>query len=251
MQVIVDSLLIDYQINGSSKKAVLLLHGWGDNRKTFGMFEKDLSKKYKVISMDLPGFGASQTPNTSWDLDDYSRFVKDFLKKIQIYNLYAIIGHSNGGAMAIYGIGSGIISADKLVLLAASGIRNQQKSKHLALKVIAKTGKAVTFWLPNDKKQKLQNKLYRNIGSDMLVTPHMQETFKKTVRQDVQKQAIQINIPTLLVYGEKDKDTPPIYGEIYHDLIKDSKIEIISNSGHFVHHEQAQKVTKVIEEFLF
>lgn len=250
MQVVVDDLLIEYQQSGDGGDAILLLHGWGDSHKTFSDLQEHLAISHRVIGLDLPGFGHSQAPDVPWGLNDYAKFVNKFLYKIHVKKLHAIVGHSNGGALAICGVGEGILSADKLILIAASGIRNRQKGKRMVLKVVAKTGKTLTFWLPNIHKQKLRKRLYGAVGSDILVTPHLQETFKRTVRQDVQHQAKQIQIPTLLIYGDQDKDTPPLYGEIYHNLINGSTLEIIGGAGHFVHHDKPDNIVKLIEEFL-
>lgn len=84
----------------------------------------------------------------------------------------------------------------------------------------------------------------------MLVMPQLQETFKKTVRQDVQVDAAQILEPTLLIYGEKDRATPPLFGEIYQNLINGSMLEIVGGAGHFVHHDKPKEVNLLVEEFL-
>lgn len=250
MQIVVDSLLIDYSKIGSGKNTIVLLHGWGDSRQTFEFLEKELVNTYTVISLDLPGFGKSQAPDTAWDLADYASIVSKFLQKLNIREVYALVGHSNGGALAIFASGTGVINPDKLVLIAASGIRNRQKGKRLAIKLVAKTGKVATFWLPKNQKQKLRKRLHGSIGSDMFVAPHLQETYKKTVRHDVQAEASKITKPTLLIYGENDKDTPPVYGEIYHNLIHDSVLEIIGGTGHFVHKDKPAQTLKLIEDFL-
>ena len=84
----------------------------------------------------------------------------------------------------------------------------------------------------------------------MLVAPQLQETFKKTVKQDVQAEAKQLKVKTLLIYGADDKATPPLYGRLYNKLIKDSTLEVISGAGHFVHLDEPEKVTKLITGFL-
>lgn len=250
MQVVVDSLLTNYQRSGSQSKTILLLHGWGDDLRTFSELEKELSKSFTVVSVDLPGFGGTQVPESVWGLEDYAQFAAAFLKKINIKSLYAVVAHSNGAAVAIYGTAKGVLQPERLVLLGAAGIRDQQKGKRLAIKVVAKTGKVATFWLPEHHRKRLQKKLYGTVGSDMLVVPQLQETFKKTVRQDVQAEAKQLMVPTLLIYGQNDKATPPMYGEIYHNLIDGSTLEIVGEAEHFVHHDQPAKVSKLIQEFL-
>jgi pimeloyl-ACP methyl ester carboxylesterase len=250
MQAVVDGLLTNYTKTGTSKKVVILLHGWGDSLKTYQQLSKELGTSYTVICLDLPGFGGTQAPDGVWGLDEYAAFVHDFLNKQNIKTVYAFIGHSNGGAVLIRGLANKHITADKLVLLSAAGIRTAQKGQRLVIKAIAKTGKVATFWLPDHHKKKLQKKLYGTVGSDMLVVPHLQETFKKTVRQDVQQDAGKLTLPTLLLYGENDKATPPLYGEMYHQLIANSTFEIVGEAGHFVHQDQPVAVLAAIEGFL-
>lgn len=249
MQIIVDSLLTHYEQNGTGKKTALFLHGWGDDLRTFAHLQKILSKKYTTVSVDLPGFGSTQAPEKVWGLDDYAEFVASFMRKINAQPA-VIIAHSNGAALAIRGLANGALAAEKLVVLGGAGIRDRQKGKKAVLKVIAKTGKVATFWLPKRHKQKLQKALYGAAGSDMLVAPHLKETFKKTVVQDVQADAKKLSLPVLLIYGEKDRATPPLYGEIYHQIMSNSTLEIVGGAEHFVHQDQPEKVEKLIEEFL-
>jgi len=250
MQIVVDSLLTTYQTRGTKKPTVLLMHGWGDDHRTFKGLQADLAKDYTVVAVDLPGFGGTQVPSSVWGLAEYAAFTQKFLAKLGITSLHAVVAHSNGAAVAIYGVAHGTIKTDKLVLLGAAGIRDRQKGRRLAVKVIAKTGKVATFWLPEHHRKKLQKKLYGTVGSDMLVVPQLEATFKKTVRQDVQADAKQLKLPTLLIYGEKDTATPPLYGEIYHNLIADSTLQTVGGASHFVHHDQPAQVSGAILEFL-
>lgn len=249
MQAVVDLLLTNYDQQGKGKQQLLLLHGWGDSSKTFDKLTKRLSQKYQVTAVDLPGFGVTQMPPEVWNLDNYADFVTGFIKKLDL-KPKAVIAHSNGAAVAIKAVAGGKISPDKLILIGAAGIRDKQKARKLGLKVIAKTGKAATFWLPKRHKKKLQEKLYGAAGSDMLAVPHLQETFKRTVAEDVQKEAATITIPTLLIYGENDRATPPAYGELYHRLMPSSTFNIVKGAEHFVHQDEPAQVTRLIEEFL-
>ena len=250
MQIIVDDLAINYDVKGKGR-VLLLLHGWGDSWQTFNYLINKLSVKYTVLALDLPGFGGSQMPKDVWNLDNYAKLIHDFLEKLNLAELYAVVGHSNGGALAIRAISLGEVKPSKLVLLAASGIRNTNKRRRVITKMIAKTGKVTTFFLPTDTKQQLRKKLYGTIGSDMLVAPHLQETFKLTVKQDVQADAAKIDIPVLLVFADRDPAIPLVDAKRYHELMKQSKLKIIKgSSNHFVHHDQPEEVEHLISEFL-
>jgi pimeloyl-ACP methyl ester carboxylesterase len=248
MQVVVDSLLTQYTRLGKGK-SIVVLPGWADDSKNWGPFQQQMANDFDVIVIDLPGFGGTQPPKTAWGLTEYASFVGAFLKKTNIQPS-AIIGHSNGGAVALRGLASGQFSVDKLVLLASAGIRNRYKGRKKILRLITKSGKILTLPLPSGVKQRLRRTVYRTIGSDMLVAEHLQETFKKVVEDDVQTDASRINLPTLLIYGEKDQEAPVWYGEQFHQLITDSTLEVLPGVGHFVYLDRPKEVIKSILEFL-
>jgi pimeloyl-ACP methyl ester carboxylesterase len=250
MQLVVNGLLTTYDDRGSGSRTVVLVHGWADSHKTFGNLQTELSKTYRVVALDLPGFGGTDASMDTWDLDNFAAFIAAFLQKTAINKPFAFIAHSNGGAVAIRGLAREVIQAEKLVLLASSGIRNRDKARKQLFKAVAKAGKAVTFALPRSTRLKLRRKLYKVAGSDMLVAEHLQKTFKKTVGQDVQADAARLRLPTLLLYGSKDTDTPIIYGKLLQEAIAGSKLAIIKGAGHFLHHDQSDKVNQAIKEFL-
>ncbi len=245
---IVDKLAVVYSQQGAGSD-VLLLHGWADDHRTFTDLTTSLAKHYRVTALDLPGFGASDSPKTAWNLTNYASFINKFCQKLSLTPL-AVIGHSNGGALAVHAVSSGELKTDKLILLASSGVRDTEKLKRLGLNAIAKTGKLATFWLPEAAKKKLQKQLYGAVGSDMLVAPHLMETFKLTVKQDIQEDAKKLNLPTLLVYGTKDRATPLKDGMLLHGLIKQSQFKKIDGAGHFVHHDAAKPVAAAVGDFL-
>lgn len=249
MQIVVDGLLTHYELQGEGK-LILLLHGWGDNIKGLTGLRTALATDYQVLSIDLPGFGATQVPPATWDLQNYAKFVSQALKKLALHQPYAIIGHSNGGALAVLAVGRQALQPEKLILLAASGIRNKSNGRLFLLHAIAKIGNAATFWLPNKSRQGLRAALYNSAKSDMLVVPELEETFKKTVRQDVQADAAKIRIPTLLLFAKNDDAVPIADAYTYQGLIPDSQLTVVESAGHFLHIDQPATVETAIKEFL-
>jgi pimeloyl-ACP methyl ester carboxylesterase len=248
MQVIVDDLITGYEKSGKGPQ-ILILPGWADKVSNWQKFAAKLAGNYEVIVLDLPGFGVSEMPKAVWGLDNYAEFVEAFIRKIKI-KPQVIIGHSNGGAIAIRGISSGTLLPGKLVLLASAGVRNQAKGKIRALRLATKTGKVLTSPLPAGAKKRLRRKVYETAGSDMLVAEHMQETFKKIVSDDIQADAAKINLPTLLIYGENDDATPVRYGEILHQAIDNSTLEILPGAEHFLYLDREKVILKAIEDFI-
>lgn len=159
-----------------------------------------------------------------------------------------LIGHSNGGSIAIKAIATQVLKPKKLVLLASAGIR-QGSAKKTAYKMLAKTGKAATIVMPAAYKLRLRRVLYGSIGSDLLIAKELQGTFKKVVAEDMQAAAEKVTIPTCILYGELDTQTPPLYGHIYHRAIQDSKLHIIQNADHFLHQTYTNAVFNYICKF--
>jgi pimeloyl-ACP methyl ester carboxylesterase len=197
----------------------------------------------------LPGMGNTQAPAEAWGLNNYADFIKDWLDKINVKELDAIIGHSNGGAVAIKALSENSLKANKLILIASAGIRNQQNLRKKMLWMAAKSAKVPLSVLPSHKAESLKKRAYGKFGSDLMVMPHMKDTFVRTVKEDLQEAAKNIQLSTLLIYGQKDKDTPIKYGKLLTKAIPNSRLEEL-NTGHFVHQEQPARVAELIQDFL-
>ncbi len=249
MQAVVDGLMTHYEKTGKGQP-IVLLHGWGQNLGSFSALVKDLSKKYTVLSLDLPGFGGTEGSKTAWNLDDYASFVASWLKKIEVEGVYAYVGHSHGGAVSIRGLSLGLLEAQKLVLLGSAGIRRPNSPKWLAYKTLSKTGKLITMPLPRHYKIRAKRLFYDKLGSDIGLFPTMEDTFRRIISQDLQDDARILRLPTLLVYGERDTETPIRIGRIFHKDIAGSRLEIIEGENHFVHQTRPEVVNKMVLDFL-
>lgn len=250
MNVVVDGLMTNYQKTGSGKKVIVCLPGWADALESFSSLSEILKTDYTILSLDLPGFGGTQAPPQAWSLEDYAEFVAGWLEKLKISRAHAVIGHSYGGAVAITALGNRFIDSDKLILLASAGIRGKKTFQKKALAAIARAGKVPLYALPKARREKIRSSLYKKIGSDLTLLPHMEETFKLIIGHDVRGVAKLVNTPTLLIYGDLDKDTPISDGELLQNSIAGSRFEIINKAGHFLHQTNTREVGSLIKIFL-
>lgn len=252
MQLVVDHLLTSYSIIGEGSRTVLCLHGWADSGQTFNALARQLvasNKELRFVLLDLPGFGNTQAPEGTWGLFDYAEFVGNFLHKINVHELEGLIGHSNGGAIAITALSHDVFEAQWLVLIGSAGVR-QKSAKKTTLRLLSKPAKLALKAAPQSTQRNLRQKAYSAIGSDYLIAEHMQETFKKVVSQDVSNDASKIELPVCIIYGEQDDAAPPLYGRIFHEKMPHSTLEIIAGAGHFVHQDDVQIVSKLITDFI-
>ncbi len=248
MKVIVDGLATEYKDEGQGP-VLLMLHGWKDDMRTFDKLVGHL-KGYRIIRLDMPGFGGTEKPKRVWKLHDYVQFVSAFIHKIGIHP-DALVGHSMGGRVIIKGVSGGVLKAAKIVLISSAGIAKRRTAKNSALVILAKIGKAVTlippfsFW-----RQGLRRKLYGAIGSDYFAAGELKDTFLNIVAEDLSEAATGISVPALLIWGRNDAHTPLSDGQRLSKLIPNAVLKVLEGAAHFVHQESAEEVAELIEEFI-
>lgn len=249
MKVIVQDLVTEYQDEGHGK-VILFLHGWQDNLETFNPLVSILSSSNRIIRVNLPGSGGTEIPKEDWSLDRYVNFVNDLIEKLDT-RVDVLIGHSLGGRIAIKGASEGILQPEKVVLISSAGLIKSHNFRNTILKYLSKIGKIflylppLLFW-----RESLRGRLYKSIGSDYLDAGKMKGTFLNIISEDLCESAKKITIPTLLIWGSNDTETPLSDGKRLSQLISDSKLVVFDNSGHFVHREKADDVAKAIQEFI-
>ncbi|MFA7309587.1 MAG: alpha/beta hydrolase [Candidatus Paceibacterota bacterium] len=248
MKVIVDGLAIEYRDEGNGP-VVLMLHGWKDTLHTFDPLVPALAENHRVIRVDLPGFGGSEMPKDAWGVPEYAAFVAAFMRKANV-SAHAVIGHSFGGRLTLWGIGQGVFAAQKIVLIASAGVAERKTVKNASLRALAKVAKIAALPLPKRMRDQLRQRLYAGIKSDYAQTGRLRETFVKTIALDLSAEAAKIEIPTLLIWGSADPQTPLSEGVRLSKLIKGSTFSLIEAAGHFVHREHPDKVAASIAAFI-
>ena len=74
--------------------------------------------------------------------------------------------------------------------------------------------------------------------------------FKKVINLDLTKNLKDINNSTLLMWGDKDTDTPLYMAKIMEKNIKDSGLVVLENAGHFSYLDASAQFLKISETFL-
>ena len=84
IKTIINNLNINYIKKGNGK-VVLILPGWGTTVNTYMPMINSISSYSTIYCLDMPGFGESEEPNASWNLDNYVTFVINFINNIHGY----------------------------------------------------------------------------------------------------------------------------------------------------------------------
>lgn len=220
-----------YEIKGQNGPWILFLHGWGGNHQSFApLYEK--YKGFRILTVDFPPFGNSTSPGNELFIENYVQMIVELLKSLKIREV-KVISHSFGGRVAIL-LSSRYNIVSALILCDSAGIK-PRKSIHTKLKIF---------------KYKLFKKLgikQKNVGSSdyRQLSPIMKKTFVNVVNAFLEKDCKSIKCPCLIIWGKKDKDTPIYMAKTLHKLIKNSKLFVFENAGHFAYLEKIDDFYKI------
>ncbi len=247
---IVNGLNINYKETGSGKYTLVLLHGWGSNLQAFTRVQQQFQEHFRVIAIDLPGFGKSQEPPAVWDVNDHTTFLEAFLKEKNVTNPI-LAGHSHGGRISISYAARNPVH--KLILLDAAGIKPTRTLKYYikvySYKLMRKT---LNLLLPAEKANAILDKYRKKSGSTdyQNASPMMRQVMVKVVNEDLRHLMPKITAPTLLVWGENDTATPLSHAKIMEKLIPNAGLVVFKNAGHFAFVEKLYEFLIVLDNFL-
>ncbi len=94
-----NSTKIHYQSHGKGKDALVLVHGWGCNLNHWRDQIPELSKRNRVLALDLPGHGLSDKPETTYDMDLFAAAIDAVMKDAGVERA-VLVGHSMGTPVA-------------------------------------------------------------------------------------------------------------------------------------------------------
>lgn len=236
MNISVNEINVNY-IDEGVGDVVLMLHGWGSNAGLFKSQIDVLKKQYRVIALNLPGFGGSDEPKTPFNVDDYAHFVLDFLNKLEI-NDVSLIGHSVGGRIIIklMSYDNKNINVNKIVLVDSAGVKPKTQSKKTAKTYIYKISKKI---VGNPVSKKLFPNALDNLKSKhgsadyRSATPMMRDTLVKIVNEDLTELFPKNTADTLIVWGTNDFDTPIKDGYLMEKMMPNSALVAIEGAGHY------------------
>ena len=251
MNIIIDGLDIQYTEVGTGIP-VLLLHGWGSSFDVYKGIMDTLCGRCRLVAVNFPGCGGSETMKTPWTLDDYCDFVLKFMKKVDLHDPI-MIGHSHGGRVILKMAAAGLVSPPKIVLLDSAGLIPK---KSLKQKCRAKSFKAIkrvlTLPILKGHTEGLLDKARRHYGSaDYNAAPEvLRKTMVSLVNTDLREIIGNISCPTLLIWGENDTATPLSDAEIIKNLIPDSGLCVIKGTGHYSFCEKPYEAAAILRSFI-
>jgi pimeloyl-ACP methyl ester carboxylesterase len=228
---------------------VLVLHGWGASIETVYPIVTGLAPVASVYALDLPGFGQSEPPPRPWGVEDYQAFVAAFMDALQIERP-TIVGHSNGGRIAIRMAATEPRRAARLVLVDSAGMRPKRTMRYYRRVGLAKLGKHAARYLGAPGERLRARIVGRVASSDYAAAGEMRPTLVRLVNSDLREYLPRISVPALLVWGADDTDTPLADARLMEQLIPDAGLVVLDRAGHYSYLDQPARFARIVTHFI-
>lgn len=256
MEIRAKGAVFHYELAGQGENRVVLLHGWGCDTTLMKPVADALSADMQVLSLDFPGHGKSSRPPEPWGVPEYAEATLDVLRQLNFLPC-AVIAHSFGGRVTACLAAEDDSLFTKIILTGAAGIRKPQteegrkrSEEYKKLKGLCQAAKKMKIFgsLPDKMEEKLRQK-YGSRDYNAL-DAEMRQTFVKVISLDLSDRYEKIKQPTLLIWGERDTETPLWMGQQMEKFIPDAGLVVLEGGTHFAYLEQAQRFNKIAHVFL-
>jgi pimeloyl-ACP methyl ester carboxylesterase len=246
---------------------IVLIHGTGSYLHAWEGWVPALREQRRVITFDLPGFGLTgPSPDGNYSLDAAVRFVVALLDKLGVAHC-VLGGNSLGGAISW---ATAIIEpsrVDKLILVDAGGYASRSISIPLGFQIARMPG--INQMLSHTLPRFLIESGMRNVfGDPAKVTQEMVDRAYEITLREGNRQAMvarfnqprgsaalaaripEIKVPTLIIWGGRDRLVPPDDAERFHRDIAGSTLAMFDELGHAPEEEDPAATVAAVKQFL-
>jgi pimeloyl-ACP methyl ester carboxylesterase len=263
---------VAYRQAGSGPLLVMI-HGIAGSSGTWVPAMPLLAEHFTVIAPDLLGHGESAKPRGDYSLGAYASGVRDLLGVLG-HERATIVGHSLGGGVAMQFAYQFPQMAERLVLVCSGGLGKEVSPLLRALSL-----PGTEYLLPAVLAPQIHGLVAKAGGAlgrvglradpfltevweawSRLTDVRAQRAFIHTIRAviDVAGQRVSARdrlylaheVPTMIIWGERDAVIPVSHAHIAHELIPGSRLEVVPDAGHFLPIERPELLDRLLRDFL-
>lgn len=269
----VDAARIHYTRTSAAPEALtlVLLHGFGASLESWHDLHPLLAAKFPVVRLDLLGHGFSDKPaNGDYTPQGHARYVTGALAKLGLQRV-VLVGHSMGGSVALL-MQMEAQSKPKpfdiagMVLISSAGY--PQKLPFFVETLRDPVKRFLSTLIPAEQRARFT--LEQLFFDKSLVTPDrvqryayftalpgyyaaLTQTALHIVPPDIEQHSArikQVKLPTLILWGERDRTVPVENAARFHQDIAGSRLRVFPNTGHMPPEERPAGVAAEIEAFV-
>jgi pimeloyl-ACP methyl ester carboxylesterase len=253
---------------GGAGPALLFVHGWSSNWQIFLLNIAAFMGTHRVLSLDLPGFGASELPHEPLSIRGYARTVDAVCDALGVERV-SVVGNSMGGFIGAELALSFGTRVDRLVLVSAAGLSTERLPRTVALAAARVVGagtplatrfewsvvhrprlrRAAMQWVlryPEKVSVPLAQELVLSFGK-----PGFVAGLRAIIDYSYRDRLPQIDIPVLVVWGRNDLLVPIADAFAYAEMIGDNaRVEVFEDTGHAPMLERPSRFNALLRGFL-
>jgi len=224
---------------------IFIIHGWTYSLDKWSAEVRALEKlDIKPVLLKVPGL--TEPSDKVWDINDYIDWLNIQLKD---QDKPVVIGHSNGGRIALSYAQKYPDRLGQLILIDSAGVAHDQAKSAIKLKTLralSKAGKPLTK-VPGARKA-----FYKVIGARDYyeAPPNMRLTMRNMLAADQKINFSAITLPVTIIWGRDDSITPLTDGQKMHKAITGSKLYIINDARHAPFWNHSDEVAGIIKQTL-
>jgi len=263
---------VGYYAAGSGP-ALILVHGVASSSRTWRRVIPRLAERFTVVAPDLLGHGASPKLRGDYSLGAHASGIRDLMVALGI-DRATLVGHSLGGGVAMQFAYQFPERIERLVLVGSGGLGEEVS---LLLRVLTLPG--AEYILPLGCRPEFSRAIARGTGwlgrigvrpsalaeeiwngYVSLGTKDSRNAFLHTLRSvvDVTGQRVSAidrlylarEVPTLIVWGDRDPLIPVAHGRRAHRAIKGSVLKVYRDVGHFPHFDEPERFVDDLVDFI-
>ena len=253
--------------------AIVLVHGITSSSRTWKAVMPLLAEHHEVIAPDLLGHGNSAKPRGDYSLGAYASGIRDLLLYLGVPKV-TIVGHSLGGGIAMQFAYQFPDRLERLVLVDSGGLGREVNA---ALRAATLPGAELVLPLLFGGALRQAGRLAgRGLGRlglragadvrglaeglDSLGEGPGRRAFVHTARSVIDplgqrvdardRLYLSADVPTLVVWGERDRIIPLEHGRGAHELMPHSRFEVIPGAGHFPFNHDPERFAAILTDFI-
>jgi pimeloyl-ACP methyl ester carboxylesterase len=244
--------------------AVLLIHGFGSSLHTWEAWTPLLDDRFRLVSLDLPGWGLTGPDPTGEYSDERSIVVLAALMDRLGIAQAAVVGSSMGGRIAWRFAAAAPDRVVKLVLMAPDGFASLGREYGHATERLPWMMQLLPYTAPKPLLRMAMQNAYAVPGvltdavvdryHAMLLAPGVRRAMLDRIRQTrllpPEPILAEIRVPVLLLWGEKDQAVPASHAEDYARALPDVQTIILSGVGHVPMEEAPLPSARALRAFL-
>jgi pimeloyl-ACP methyl ester carboxylesterase len=265
----VDGVRVHYQEAGDpNAPPMILIHGFAASNLVWSKVFLELAEAgFRVIAPDLLGYGYSSKPrNLDYTIARQAEMVVSFMKRLGI-DRAVLVGSSYGAAIAVTIALDRPDLVEKLVLVGA--VNNNKPTRYLLMRLFGSPiiGDVLSPLMVGSRRllRRRMKRVYDRHAWELderrvdarhlpLRTRGAHRAIIRTVRrwdaERVSRDAHLLTQPTLLLWGDNDREVPLKDGEHLHEEIPHSRLVVFRECGHLPHEEYPETFTKLVVAFV-